>query len=169
MSAPARLIALVAAVEADLGLVLRAADRLLAGQPVRPGASVARSASSAPGTEAGAGLVALTELEEAGLAEVADPRAVCPCRTAEGRRRGGLARRPPGTGGVAAGRGTRTGRRRCHPRHGDRPAPGPVRAELGQRRRGRTDPGSGRPAPPPQDRRARAMARSSPGRSRERC
>ncbi|MEV4752342.1 LuxR C-terminal-related transcriptional regulator [Streptosporangium sp. NPDC049248] len=70
LSAPARLAALVAAVEADLGLVLRATDRLFAEQPVRPGANTARSASTGPGMEAGAGRVALAELEDTGLAEV---------------------------------------------------------------------------------------------------
>ncbi|WP_345019039.1 helix-turn-helix transcriptional regulator [Actinomadura keratinilytica] len=55
LSAAARLVALVAAVEADLDHVLRAADRLLAG-----GGDAA----------AGAGRAALAELEEAGLAEV---------------------------------------------------------------------------------------------------
>ncbi|MFI6599400.1 LuxR C-terminal-related transcriptional regulator [Nonomuraea sp. NPDC050536] len=59
LSAPARLVALGAAVEADLDLVLRATDRLFAEQQVRP---AARSA--------GAGRVALAELEETGLAEV---------------------------------------------------------------------------------------------------
>jgi hypothetical protein len=56
LSAPARLVALVAAVEADLDLVLRAADRLFAEQGARPGEN--------------AGTVALAELEEAGLAGV---------------------------------------------------------------------------------------------------
>ncbi|WP_344952954.1 helix-turn-helix transcriptional regulator [Actinomadura miaoliensis] len=60
LSASARLVALVAAVEADLDQVLRAADRLFAEQPVRPGEN----------TGAGAGRVALAELEGAGLAEV---------------------------------------------------------------------------------------------------
>ncbi|MEU6034453.1 AAA family ATPase [Actinomadura sp. NPDC047616] len=60
LSAPARLVALVAAMEADLDQVLRAADRLFAEQPVRPGDN----------TGAGAGRAALAELEGAGLAEV---------------------------------------------------------------------------------------------------
>ncbi|MEV5707934.1 AAA family ATPase [Actinoallomurus sp. NPDC052274] len=60
LSAPARLVALVAAVETDLDPVLRAADRLLAEQAVRPGEN----------TGARAGRVALAELEGAGLAEV---------------------------------------------------------------------------------------------------
>jgi DNA-binding CsgD family transcriptional regulator len=61
LSAPARRVALVAAVEADLDLVLRATDRLFAEQP---GADAARSA------EAGAGRAALAELEKSGLAGV---------------------------------------------------------------------------------------------------
>ncbi|MEV5753107.1 AAA family ATPase [Actinoallomurus sp. NPDC052308] len=60
LSAPARLVALVAAVETDLDPVLRATDRLLAEQAVRPGEN----------TGARAGRVALAELEGAGLAEV---------------------------------------------------------------------------------------------------
>ncbi|MFF3670683.1 helix-turn-helix transcriptional regulator [Microtetraspora malaysiensis] len=59
LSAPARLVALVAAVEADLDLVLRA-TRLFAEQAVRPGES----------TGVGVGRVALAELEESGLAGV---------------------------------------------------------------------------------------------------
>ncbi|MEO3891529.1 AAA family ATPase [Nonomuraea sp. B5E05] len=70
LSARARLVALVAAVEADLGLVLSAGEWLFAEQPVGPGAHVARSLPSGPGTQAGAGRVALAELEETGLAEV---------------------------------------------------------------------------------------------------
>ncbi|WP_433351804.1 LuxR C-terminal-related transcriptional regulator [Microtetraspora malaysiensis] len=70
LSASARLVALVAAVEADLDLVLRATERLFAEQPAGPGANAARTASYRPGTEAGAGRVALAELEESGLAEV---------------------------------------------------------------------------------------------------
>jgi DNA-binding CsgD family transcriptional regulator len=65
LSATVRLVALVAAVEADLGLVLRATDQLMTEQP-----NTAGSAPSWPGTEAGAGRVALAELEETGLAEV---------------------------------------------------------------------------------------------------
>ncbi|MFI6456359.1 LuxR C-terminal-related transcriptional regulator [Streptosporangium amethystogenes] len=60
LSASARLVALVAAVETDLDLVLRATERLFAEQTVRPGES----------TAAEAGRVALAELEESGLAEV---------------------------------------------------------------------------------------------------
>ncbi|MFC7590771.1 LuxR C-terminal-related transcriptional regulator [Nonomuraea antimicrobica] len=60
LSAPARLVALVAAVEADLDLVLRATDRLFAEQAGRPGES----------TGDGVGRVALAELEESGLAGV---------------------------------------------------------------------------------------------------
>ncbi|MFC7382736.1 helix-turn-helix transcriptional regulator [Sphaerisporangium rhizosphaerae] len=70
LSGPARLVALVAAVEADLDLVLRATDRLFGERPVRPVAIAARSASSATGTDAGAARVALAELEETGLAEL---------------------------------------------------------------------------------------------------
>nr|WP_308016286.1 LuxR C-terminal-related transcriptional regulator [Nonomuraea aurantiaca] len=55
LSAPARLVALAAAVEADLDLVLRATARLFAEQAVRPGTSTR---------------VALAELEESGLAGV---------------------------------------------------------------------------------------------------
>ncbi|MEU7832943.1 LuxR C-terminal-related transcriptional regulator [Nonomuraea sp. NPDC049129] len=55
LSAPARLVALAAAVEADLDLVLRATDRLFAEQAIRPGTSTR---------------VALAELEESGLAGV---------------------------------------------------------------------------------------------------
>ncbi|WP_460339524.1 AAA family ATPase [Actinoallomurus acanthiterrae] len=57
LSAPARLVALVAAVEADLGQVLRATDRLFAEEAIRP-------------AENTAGRVALAELEGAGLAGV---------------------------------------------------------------------------------------------------
>ncbi|GAA4632183.1 LuxR family transcriptional regulator [Actinoallomurus vinaceus] len=60
LSAPARLVALVAAVEADLDQVLRATDRLFAERAVRPGEN----------TGAWAGRVALAELEGAGLAGV---------------------------------------------------------------------------------------------------
>ncbi|WP_345347933.1 helix-turn-helix transcriptional regulator [Actinoallomurus liliacearum] len=60
LSAPARLVALVAAVETDLDPVLRATGRLLAEQAVRPGEN----------TGARAGREALAELEGAGLAEV---------------------------------------------------------------------------------------------------
>ncbi|MGW3497140.1 AAA family ATPase [Streptomyces sp. NPDC001020] len=70
LSAPARLVALVAAVEADIELVLRATDRLLDEQRIRPAANAARSASSGPRAGAAAGQVALAELEETGLAEV---------------------------------------------------------------------------------------------------
>ncbi|MGW6055359.1 AAA family ATPase [Streptomyces sp. NPDC055189] len=56
LSAPARLVALLAAVETDLAVVLRAAERLAAG---------------AAGTgAAGTGAAAFAELEESGLAEV---------------------------------------------------------------------------------------------------
>ncbi|MFG1961266.1 LuxR C-terminal-related transcriptional regulator [Nonomuraea sp. NPDC049028] len=55
LSAPARLVALAAAVEAGLDLVLRATDRLFAEQAIRPGTSTR---------------VALAELEESGLAGV---------------------------------------------------------------------------------------------------
>ncbi|MFF0249612.1 AAA family ATPase [Streptosporangium sandarakinum] len=58
LSDPARLVALVAAVEADLDLVLRAAGRLSAGRP------------APPGTDAVTGRAALAELEESGLAGV---------------------------------------------------------------------------------------------------
>ncbi|MEV0401207.1 LuxR C-terminal-related transcriptional regulator [Actinoallomurus sp. NPDC050550] len=57
LSAPARLVALVAAVEADLDTVLRATDRLFAEEAIRP-------------AENTAGRVALAELEGAGLAGV---------------------------------------------------------------------------------------------------
>ncbi|MEU8144287.1 LuxR C-terminal-related transcriptional regulator [Nonomuraea sp. NPDC048901] len=55
LSAPARLVALAAAVEAGLDLVLRATDRLFAEQAIRPDTSTR---------------VALAELEESGLAGV---------------------------------------------------------------------------------------------------
>ncbi|MFF0312879.1 AAA family ATPase [Streptosporangium sp. NPDC004379] len=58
LSDPARLAALVAAVEADLDLVLRATGRLSAGRP------------TPPGTDTGTGRAALAELEESGLAGV---------------------------------------------------------------------------------------------------
>ncbi|MEJ3744321.1 AAA family ATPase [Actinomycetes bacterium KLBMP 9797] len=67
LSAPARLVALVAAVEADLDLILRATDRLFAQQA---GADAARSVASGPEAEAGAGRAALAELEKSGLAAV---------------------------------------------------------------------------------------------------
>ncbi|GII64875.1 transcriptional regulator [Sphaerisporangium krabiense] len=76
LPAPVRQVALVAAVEADLDLILHATDRLLAGRPAPPGADADRAVSYGPGTEAGfgaeagAGRVALGELEESGLAEV---------------------------------------------------------------------------------------------------
>ncbi|GGK79084.1 transcriptional regulator [Planomonospora parontospora subsp. parontospora] len=81
LSAAARLVALVAAVEADLGLVLHAAGRLCAEQAVPPGAEADRPSPSGPGTAdpepagpgtaaAGAGRAALAELEESGLAGV---------------------------------------------------------------------------------------------------
>ncbi|WP_434739311.1 ATP-binding protein [Micromonospora sp. SH-82] len=59
LSAAGRLVALVAAVEGDVGPVLRAADRLLAEEGVRPGGS--------------AGRVALAELEGSGLVGVSGP------------------------------------------------------------------------------------------------
>ncbi|WP_049573268.1 helix-turn-helix transcriptional regulator [Streptomyces sp. SBT349] len=64
LSASARLLALVAAVEADLGQILRAAGRLSAERTVRPGGN------------AGAwnGRTALAELEESGLAEISGVR-----------------------------------------------------------------------------------------------
>ncbi|TDE47518.1 LuxR family transcriptional regulator [Nonomuraea mesophila] len=64
LSVPARLLALASAVEADLALALRATDRLLAEQAVRP----AGNTEAGPQTEAGR--VALAELEEYGLAGV---------------------------------------------------------------------------------------------------
>ncbi|MEV6148900.1 LuxR C-terminal-related transcriptional regulator [Nonomuraea sp. NPDC052129] len=70
LSAPARLVALAAAVEADLDLILRATDRLFAEQAVRAGTSMrAAFAEQAvrPGTST---RVALAELEESGLAGV---------------------------------------------------------------------------------------------------
>ncbi|WP_030911394.1 helix-turn-helix transcriptional regulator [Streptosporangium amethystogenes] len=68
LSAAARLLALVAAVEADLGLILRAGDRLSAGQTVGP--------TVGPGetTVGWAGRMALAELEESGLAELSGTR-----------------------------------------------------------------------------------------------
>ncbi|QFY12865.1 AAA family ATPase [Nonomuraea phyllanthi] len=86
LSPPARLVALVAAVEADLDLVLRAADRLAAGQrAVRPGEDAAGQGATGPGEDAAgqgatgsgedaagrpASAGALAELEESGLAGV---------------------------------------------------------------------------------------------------
>ncbi|WP_308249842.1 ATP-binding protein [Sphaerisporangium fuscum] len=67
LSAAARRVALAAAVEADLGLVLRATERLSAEPPAGPGAN---AAPSGPGARAGAARVALAELERTGLAEV---------------------------------------------------------------------------------------------------
>ncbi|WP_269802746.1 AAA family ATPase [Actinocorallia populi] len=64
LSAPARLLALVAAVEADLDLVLRATDRLSAEQAVRPG----ENAGTLDGRRA------LAELEKSGLAEISGTR-----------------------------------------------------------------------------------------------
>lgn len=64
LSAPARLLALVAAVEADLALVLRATDRLSAEETVRPGENAG----------AGTGRMASAELEESGLAEFSGAR-----------------------------------------------------------------------------------------------
>ncbi|MFI6504109.1 AAA family ATPase [Nonomuraea typhae] len=55
LPAPVRLVALVAAVEADLGLVLGAADRLLAEPPVHTAANPSQSGSPGPGPETGAG------------------------------------------------------------------------------------------------------------------
>ncbi|MBB4699591.1 ATP-binding protein [Sphaerisporangium siamense] len=84
LPATARLVALVAAVEADLDLILRATDRLFAENP--SDANAHRAASSGPATdagsgrdvgsgmEAGAGRVAVAELEESGLAEVSGTR-----------------------------------------------------------------------------------------------
>ncbi|MEO3930525.1 AAA family ATPase [Micromonosporaceae bacterium B7E4] len=59
LSVPARLVALVAAVQADLDQILRATDRLFAEEAVRSG-----------DTGAWTGRLALAELEAAGLAEV---------------------------------------------------------------------------------------------------
>ncbi|MFI7423156.1 LuxR C-terminal-related transcriptional regulator [Nonomuraea sp. NPDC049684] len=68
LSAAARLAALVAAVEGDLGAVLRATGRLLTDHADRPGT---RNAPSTPAPmEAEAGRGALVELEEGGLVEV---------------------------------------------------------------------------------------------------
>ncbi|MFI8849840.1 LuxR C-terminal-related transcriptional regulator [Streptomyces sp. NPDC053499] len=73
LSAPARLLALVAAVEADLDLVLRAADRLSAERTEGPGQ---HTADEVAGRSAGDrdGRVALAELEESGLAELRGAR-----------------------------------------------------------------------------------------------
>ncbi|MFI9596391.1 AAA family ATPase [Nonomuraea sp. NPDC052265] len=77
LSASARLAALVAAVEGDLDVVLRATDRLLAERaapraghpaPASGEAGIERAASASG--DAGAGRVALAELEGAELAEV---------------------------------------------------------------------------------------------------
>ncbi|WP_043487132.1 MULTISPECIES: AAA family ATPase [Streptomyces] len=78
LSAAARLLALVAAVAADLGLVLRATDRLSADQlsadrlsadrTIRPGEHIRAGAG------AGAGRTALAELEESGLAGLSGTR-----------------------------------------------------------------------------------------------
>ncbi|GGL12267.1 transcriptional regulator [Planomonospora parontospora subsp. antibiotica] len=84
LSVPARLVALVAAVEADLDLVLRATDRLSAEQAVRPGANLTRPSPFEPETAVpepagqetvtgGAGRMALAELEGTGLAGVSGP------------------------------------------------------------------------------------------------
>ncbi|WP_252374793.1 MULTISPECIES: ATP-binding protein [unclassified Nonomuraea] len=74
LSAPARLLALASAVETDLGLVLRATDRLFAEQALRPGTRTGPDTRARAATEAGAGTgtgrVALAELEESGLAGV---------------------------------------------------------------------------------------------------
>ncbi|MFI7468774.1 LuxR C-terminal-related transcriptional regulator [Nonomuraea sp. NPDC049646] len=68
LSAAARLAALVAAVEGDLGAVLRATGRLLTDHADQPGT---RNAPSTPAPmEAEAGRGALAELEEGGLVEV---------------------------------------------------------------------------------------------------
>ncbi|MEV1249565.1 LuxR C-terminal-related transcriptional regulator [Nonomuraea sp. NPDC049750] len=70
LSAPARLVALAAAVEADLDLILRATDRLFAEQTVQPGTSTRTALAEQavrPGTST---RVALAELEESGLAGV---------------------------------------------------------------------------------------------------
>ncbi|MFJ9678617.1 LuxR C-terminal-related transcriptional regulator [Streptomyces sp. NPDC101194] len=64
LSAPARRLALVAAVEADLALVLRATDRLSAEGAVRPGENAGD----------GTGRSAPAELEESGLAEFSGAR-----------------------------------------------------------------------------------------------
>ncbi|MEU5639161.1 AAA family ATPase [Streptomyces milbemycinicus] len=64
LSAAARLLALVAAVAADLGLVLRATDQLSADRTVLPGEHI----------RAGAGRMALAELEESGLAGLSGTR-----------------------------------------------------------------------------------------------
>ncbi|MEV7956243.1 LuxR family transcriptional regulator [Streptomyces sp. NPDC088141] len=64
LSASARLLALVAAVEADLALVLRATDRLSAEGTARPGENAG----------AGTGRMAPAELEESGLAEFSGAR-----------------------------------------------------------------------------------------------
>lgn len=76
LSAPARLVALLAAVETDVEVVLRAAERLAAGAAAGSVASVAASGSgsgSGSGTVASVASVvaaAFAELEESGLAEV---------------------------------------------------------------------------------------------------
>lgn len=64
LSASARLLALVATVEADLDLVLRATDRLSAERTVLPGENMG----------AWTGRMALAELEESGLAELSGTR-----------------------------------------------------------------------------------------------
>ncbi|MEV4543209.1 helix-turn-helix transcriptional regulator [Micromonospora echinaurantiaca] len=64
LSAAARLFALVAALEAGLDLVLRAADRMSARRTARPGDDAG----------VGTGRAALAELEEAGLAELSGTR-----------------------------------------------------------------------------------------------
>ncbi|SCG44907.1 regulatory protein, luxR family [Micromonospora echinaurantiaca] len=64
LSAAARLFALVAALEAGLDLVLRAADRMSARRAARPGDD----------PRAGTGRAALAELEEAGLVELSGTR-----------------------------------------------------------------------------------------------
>ncbi|WP_436762949.1 AAA family ATPase [Streptosporangium sp. V21-05] len=92
LSAPARLLALAAALESDLDLVLRATDRLSAGRTARPGDDIeartertlrpgddieARSGRTArPRDDAGAstGRTALAELEESGLAGLSGTR-----------------------------------------------------------------------------------------------
>ncbi|MFD8387099.1 AAA family ATPase [Streptomyces sp. NPDC059679] len=66
LSAAARLLALVAAVAADLGLVLRATDQLSADRTVRTGEHIR--------ARAGAGRMALAELEESGLAGLSGTR-----------------------------------------------------------------------------------------------
>ncbi|NYI03948.1 helix-turn-helix transcriptional regulator [Allostreptomyces psammosilenae] len=67
LSAPARLLALVAATDAELDVALRATDRLSAGQPLPPGENTEH-------TEGRIGPTALAELEGSGLAQLAGTR-----------------------------------------------------------------------------------------------